>query len=114
MMKNWILVNKTETECVINFEVLENDDFFNGHFPMHKVLPGVRSLAFIEEMIQKNFHSDHKIQIEKLTRVKFLAPLLPDMKCELKIEKKDIQLYKVSLHSSHQKILELSTNIRFF
>ena len=58
--------------------------YFEGHFPGFPVLPGVATIDVTLEAIRRT-HKASSIRLRKIRRAKFLQPIHPGHKIEIKI-----------------------------
>lgn len=68
---------------VIDFVVSEQDACVQGHFPGAPVVPGAYLLARIDMAVRESLPGRRIVNISK---VKFLAPLLPEHRAQLHID----------------------------
>ena len=60
-----------------------NEEFFNGHFPNHPIMPGVLQIEAMKQLAELSARpelarsADEDIHIAKMERVKFRKPVLP-------------------------------------
>lgn len=85
-------INKIDdTYAVVSFSVNKDLFYFNGHFPIQAILPGVVQLGWTIEFAKKIFAIDLSCN---LPMVKFMSPILPEDKVALNLtlntEKKNL------------------------
>lgn len=96
---------------LVDFTVGEQARCVQGHFPGASVVPGAWLLAKIDLCLRAHLP---KRRLAGFTKVKFIAPLLPDMAAQLDIDIAHIELapatepvlVKVLLRSGDQLIVE--------
>lgn len=72
--------------------VTMNEEFFNGHFPNHPIMPGVLQLEAMKQLAElavreKIATADTPfIRIEKIAKVKFRRPALPGDRLKITVE----------------------------
>lgn len=80
-----------ESQAVVSFSVNKDLFYFNGHFPIQAILPGVVQLGWTIEFAKEIFAIDLSCN---LPMVKFMNPILPEDKVDLKLtlntEKKNL------------------------
>lgn len=60
-----------------------NEEFFNGHFPEHPIMPGVLQIEVMKQLAELSARpelaksADEDIHIAKMERVKFRKPVVP-------------------------------------
>ena len=72
--------------------VTMNEEFFNGHFPNHPIMPGVLQLEAMKQLAElavreKIATADaDRIRIAKIAKVKFRRPALPGDRLKISVE----------------------------
>ncbi len=84
-----VILNRNEIENKIEYEILfyKSCNFFNGHFPEFKILPGIVQLYFAKEFA--NIHFNLELGQGQWKKIKFSNIILPDSIVKLNIEKKE-------------------------
>lgn len=84
---NWIAVKNVSI----------NEDFFNGHFPNHPIMPGVLQLEAMKQLAELAVREKIStpdadcIRIAKITKVKFRRPALPGDRLKITVEVNSIE-----------------------
>jgi len=81
------IIYNSENHLELELFVPAQSDFFDGHFPQFKLLPGVAQFEIVTRMAQKYFNKGRLIKV--IRRIKFAAPILPDSKICLIIDYND-------------------------
>ena len=69
-----------------------NEEFFNGHFPEHPILPGVLQIEMMKQLAELSARpelaksADDDIYIAKLEKVKFRRPVTPGDRLRIETE----------------------------
>ena len=82
-----LLLDRAEIESrekLVGLKVMTvNEEFFNGHFPGHPIMPGVLQIEAMKQLAELSARpelaksADEDIHIAKMGRVKFRKPVLP-------------------------------------
>ncbi|MBP5251866.1 MAG: hydroxymyristoyl-ACP dehydratase [Treponema sp.] len=67
----------------LGFVIPEASDFFDGHFPVFKILPAVAQTWIAVNFADKYFGTGKTVL--KIKRMKFVSPVLPDANVELEL-----------------------------
>lgn len=73
---------------LLNFTLSPSLKYFDGHFPLQAVLPGVTQILWVSELGRRHFALDDWC-FAGVPRVKFLAPLIPGDAVRLELKRKD-------------------------
>lgn len=87
-----LILNRKIEENSIEYEIFfyKNCDFFKGHFPEFKIVPGVVQLYYAK--LFSNVHFNLNIGCGQLKRIKFSNYIQPDDIVNLRLEKNDKQV----------------------
>ena len=83
---------ESETSWTGIKNVTMNEEFFNGHFPNHPIMPGVLQLEAMKQLAElavrdKIASADADIiHISKIAKVKFRRPALPGDRLKISVE----------------------------
>ena len=75
-IENEKVLSRGENSVSLEFTVPASCDFFDGHFPQFKLLPAVGQFEIITRFSTK--YLDVSRFVQKIKRVKFSSPILPD------------------------------------
>ncbi len=89
----------TDDELVSNISLLPEHAIFKGHFPGNPVTPGVVQMQIVKEILETHF--EKKLQMESMSRCKFLNILSPKQTKELAI--------KINIRES-EKVINVSAS----
>lgn len=73
---------------------------FKGHFPGSPVLPGIAQVDWAVQLVKAWDHP--ATDIEHLSRVKFIRPVLPGDELQLTIERRDEGVYRYRFSAGQQ------------
>ncbi len=76
-------VTITADKALISLHVDTQLAWFEGHFPAHKVLPGVVQIDWAGKIGKALFAGEHRFS--KLTNIKFKSMVLPDTTMDLEL-----------------------------
>jgi len=81
-----VLSEEKTGDAKYNFRILVNADheIFNGHFPGNPIMPGVCMIQIIKELTESI--TQKSLIIQRLTNVKFMALINPEVNPELRLE----------------------------
>lgn len=92
-IENEKIISSSENKIKLEFTIPEESDFFDGHFPEYKLLPAVAQFELVTRFCKKYFKTQR--YVPKIKRIKFSAPIRPDIKVNLElnynIEKQTVQ-----------------------
>ena len=61
-----------------DFFLPENLNWFDGHFPEKKILPGIAQITMVFDVISKyKKNKDKKIKLKEIKRIRFSKPIFP-------------------------------------
>ncbi len=81
------LIHKQEIDeerLLFQIEFPKNYRYFDGHFPLFPILPGVAQVDLVMTLLSS--HKGIPKKIAKMRRVKFMAPICPEERLSLSIE----------------------------
>ncbi len=85
-------VIENENRCVGVKNLTFNEEFFQGHFPGHPIMPGVLQVETMKQVAKIlvgekiNPNKDKNVYIKNLKRVKFRKPSLPGDRLSIEID----------------------------
>ena len=81
-----VLSEEKTGDAKYNLRILVNADheIFNGHFPGNPIMPGVCMIQIIKELTESI--TQKSLIIQRLTNVKFMALINPEVNPELRLE----------------------------
>lgn len=91
-----INVDKQDSKVVVEMEVPETSDYYNGHFEEFKLLPAVVQIDFVMKFANK--YLDASLKMQKIQRTKFMNPIFPNTPVLLNI---DYDVEKAKLNFSY-------------
>lgn len=83
--------------------VAEQHPSTQGHFPGHPIVPGAYLAAVVEQLILEDRPT---MRVASLRKIKFLKPLAPGVKAQLKYQYIDEHKIKFSISAGADRILE--------
>ncbi len=82
-----LLLDRAEIESREKLTALKvvtvNEEFFNGHFPIHPIMPGVLQIEMMKQLAELSARpelaksADEDIHIARMEKVKFRKPVVP-------------------------------------
>lgn len=88
LLKDFYSIQDTQKINDDHYEVLihlnKSHSIFNGHFPNNPVTPGVCMMQIIKESTENILNK--KLQLTKLSNVKFMAIINPEKNAELQLK----------------------------
>ena len=96
------LISKNDNNCVLEFVIPLESDFFNGHFPEYKLLPAVAQIDLTTRFAKKYF--DTPRYITHIKRAKFSNPIRPDTTIRLEMTyKKEKELIAFTMSDANKE-----------
>ncbi|MDR2582535.1 MAG: AMP-binding protein [Fibromonadaceae bacterium] len=74
---------KGERKIIMDLLFPNHSDFFDGHFPQFSLLPAVAQVDTVIKLSNKYLNSP--INLKKISKMKFMIPIRPDVKMKLHI-----------------------------
>lgn len=102
MKKLYNILNSRISEALIEYEIQLTDEkhpIFQAHFPNNHLLPGFLHIDIANELLDK--------KLLKISKAKFLQPILPLDKILFIIEKKEDR-YKIITKKENKKCSEFT------
>lgn len=75
-IENEKIISQNENEISLSFVIPATSDFFDGHFPEYKLLPGVAQFDLVTRFAKKYFKTERFVH--RIKRIKFSAPICPE------------------------------------
>lgn len=104
-IENEKILAQFQDAATLSFAIPASSDFFDGHFPQYKLLPGVAQVELVTRFAHKYLNTGRNVT--KIKRVKFAAPIRPDTTVTLVMEyneKKQSVSYSLSDTNESERI----------
>jgi uncharacterized membrane protein/3-hydroxymyristoyl/3-hydroxydecanoyl-(acyl carrier protein) dehydratase len=79
------LVEQNAEKTILDFSILENSDYFNGHFPGFPILPAVAQFELVVRMACRYLGTSPDVTEAK--RLKFTSPVMPGNQLRMELTK---------------------------
>lgn len=95
--ENFKVLKKEKDEVVIEILFSTDDIYFDGHFEGFPILPGLIQLKLLSTIIKNNY--DSEFVLNKIPNVKFMIPIFPEDKVQIKVNRGN-ENYKFEISKS--------------
>ena len=69
------MLEQNDLGYTVEFNVPPDLFYFNGHFPVKQLLPGVVQVGWVEELTRR--YLDPQLALKAISQLKFTAPVMP-------------------------------------